>query len=452
LINRKRKNPDRKVTAQRFWQTILTAGLMVGLANPTFAEKLSESASQFEIVSSSPDDVLTEKFRPSKSQTFQNSLKHTTGYSGESVLSQWAGADAAYSIPLGLDKTLWLFGDTFLRTKAANEANAASSLTMINNSIAIQHTRDQHSPFNFFWQDTDNGIGSVFEDIHAKQLEHWLWPLDGIYRDGKLYVFVNELKRTEAEKTENVDPAFAFASTNQQLLKVQNPQESLDKWKMTFSKIVAPNVQVGNALTIDDNFVYVFCSYYPAREGMNQHPQIVIRLPLNDLDKVDARDLYKSSDVWSDANSKDPIKPINKNSIEGSWIRGSLAEPKIVMQDGAPEFSVTRVKGIEGFFAVYFPCGFGSRIMLRHASRPEGPWSEPQCIYDCPVDTQRFFVYSAKCHPELCTEDGELCITYCKNIKSSNSDLNSIEPERFYFPHAIKVQLKTVTSRSEQQH
>jgi hypothetical protein len=168
---------------------------------------------------------------------------------------------------------------------------------------------------------------------------------------------------------------------------------------------------------------------------MNQHPQVVIRLPLDKLDKLnksDARDLYKTAEVWGS---------------NGRWIKSSTGQPKIVMQDGAPEFSVTRVKGFEGYFAVYFPSGFGTKIMLRHAPRPEGPWSELQCIYDCPVDAERFFVYSAKSHPELCTNNGELCVTYCENIKSS--DLTSLAPEKFYFPHAIRLRIETVNSRSE---
>jgi hypothetical protein len=440
---RVRKRLKRRITAKALWQTSLIIGAIVGLSSPTFADTRVDSESKFEIVSTSIDDALTQRFCRKPSGGFLNSLNQPFERS-ERQQFEWAGADAAYSVPIGTNKTLWLFGDTFLRPQGDKaEGEAKSSLRMINNSVAIQKIRDEitveskigrpHFDFppnslEFCWGGTQNNDNSFFEDANATKLGHWLWPLDGIYRHGKLYEFVNEIC-----KSQNAVPAFGFATSNQLLLKVDNIEESADKWKMTFSTIEAPDLQVGNAVTHDEQFAYVYCSYLPAREGMNQHPQIVIRLPLDSLDKIDARDLFKTTEVWSRVLH-------NKNQIERRWIKSSEAQPEIIMQDGAPEFSVSQVKGLEGYFAVYFPSGFGTKIMLRHAPRPEGPWSEPQCIYDCPVDAERFFVYSAKSHPELCTKNEELCVTYCQNIKSS--DLTSLEPEKFYFPHAIKVQIK----------
>jgi hypothetical protein len=418
----------RLITANEFWLTSLAVGLIVGTSNLAFANAGDETQSQFKVASCAPDNVLTEKFQRLASGTFQNSLTEPFEKHRREKF-EWAGADAAYSIPIGNGKTLWLFGDTFLRPRG-------TSLQMVNNSVAIQQIRDgqvnniDHDPLKFFWRQTHNNNHSFFEDANANSAGHWLWPLDGISANGKLFEFINEIR-----KSENATPAFGFATTKQLFLKVENVGEPADKWKMTFSNIEAPDVQVGNAVTQDEQFAYVYCSYYPAREGMNQHPQVVIRLPLDKLDKLnksDARDLYKTAEVWGS---------------NGRWIKSSTGQPKIVMQDGAPEFSVTRVKGFEGYFAVYFPSGFGTKIMLRHAPRPEGPWSELQCIYDCPVDAERFFVYSAKSHPELCTNNGELCVTYCENIKSS--DLTSLAPEKFYFPHAIRLRIETVNSRSE---
>jgi hypothetical protein len=403
----------------------------------------AESESRFEVVSTAPDDSLTERFRPESLVTSRNSWNNSS-QRFEKCGQAWTGADAAYSIPIGRDKTLWLFGDTFLRPQdRPAKTKGTKSLSMINNSMALQNLRKDQmldsnkarinmvfapAPLEFYWQVTQNKAQSFFEDKTLKELGHWLWPLDGIYKDGKLYEFFNEIG-----KSQNASPAFGFAASNQLLLRVENVESPADKWKMTFAKIEAPELQVGNAVTQDEDFAYVYCSYHPAREGMNQHPQIIIRLPLDGLDKINARDLLQTAEIWG-RDSRDKIR------IENRWIKSSVAQPEILMQDGAPEFSVSQVKGLDGYFAVYFPSGFGTKIMLRHAPRPEGPWSEPQCLYDCPLDTERFFVYSAKSHPEFCTKDGELCVTYCENIKSSNS--TALEPEEFYFPHAIKVQIK----------
>ena len=45
----------------------------------------------------------------------------------------WLGADDAYSIPLGPDRSLWLFGDTFVGTPATKLRSDAK--TMVRNSI-----------------------------------------------------------------------------------------------------------------------------------------------------------------------------------------------------------------------------------------------------------------------------------------------------------------------------
>jgi hypothetical protein len=109
------------------------------------------------------------------------------------------------------------------------------------------------------------------------------------------------------------------------------------------------------------------------------------------------------------------------------------------MQDGAPEMSVCRIKGMQGYYAVYFPGGLGPTIALRHAEHPEGPWSEPQTIYHCQEDSKKIFVYSAKAHPELARRDGELPITYCSNTETLQANFANAD---IYIPRGLLLQLK----------
>ena len=53
----------------------------------------------------------------------------------------WLGADAAYSIPLDNDRTLWLFGDTFCAPLIAPKPGPRAGSSMIANSIAISSCR-----------------------------------------------------------------------------------------------------------------------------------------------------------------------------------------------------------------------------------------------------------------------------------------------------------------------
>jgi hypothetical protein len=78
-------------------------------------------------------------------------------------------------------------------------------------------------------------------------------------------------------------------------------------------------------------------------------------------------------------------------------------------------------------------------ILVRHAPRPEGPWSRPLRVYQCPDAGAKVFYYGAKAHPELGRRDGQLIITYCRNIGDLGEHVR--RPE-VYFPQAIEVLLR----------
>ena len=52
---------------------------------------------------------------------------------------RWLGGDAAYSIDLGDDRTLWLFGDSFIATSPALTRRES---TLVRNSVAVMTGRD----------------------------------------------------------------------------------------------------------------------------------------------------------------------------------------------------------------------------------------------------------------------------------------------------------------------
>lgn len=79
--------------------------------------------------------------------------------------------------------------------------------------------------------------------------------------------------------------------------------------------------------------------------------------------------------------------------------------------------------------------GFGAtNVVVRTASAPEGPWSEPRVLYRPPEsDRSGVLVYSAKAHPHL--SGGAPLITYCSNhedFATLTSDMS------LYFPRFIR--------------
>lgn len=87
---------------------------------------------------------------------------------------RWLGGDGAFSVDLGGERTLWLFGDSFVATSAANERAESK---MVRNSIAVQTGRDPAAAdIVFHWRQSDGAPASFFAEDGAA----WFWPMHGL--------------------------------------------------------------------------------------------------------------------------------------------------------------------------------------------------------------------------------------------------------------------------------
>lgn len=323
----------------------------------------------------------------------------------------WAGADAAYSIPLNKMQTLWLFGDTFI---GEIKDNKRVNTTMINNTVGVQNIGASQDRINFYWNKEKDKPLSIFQSANK---EAWFWPGDGACLNKRLYLFLHQIKRKPGD-----DSAWGFIEDRDSLACVSNPEAPPTEWKYTQS-LMPEGVHWGNAVLPDGDWLYVYCSYPKAAKGFFKHPLILARIQKNQL----SGSSKKEWQYWCK----------NPNSSAGIW-KNSAENPLIIFQDGAPELSVCRVPGKTGFYAVYFPGGLGPNIVLRHADRPEGPFGDAQAIYQCPED-KKIFVYSAKAHPELARKDGELPITYCRNTESLKDNFDNAD---IYVPRGVRLNLE----------
>jgi hypothetical protein len=366
--------------------------LAVGLITANEAVIAADENVTFKVLRTEPLESLCEKLRPQPPQV-------------------WSGADAAYSIRLSNNQALWFFGDTFL-------CRAGQPLRMVNNSAARQRLDQNGTPLEFAW---GKGDSSLFPAN-----KYWLWPLDGCELNGRVYEFMNVV-----ESRRSRDPNFAFRARYQLLMQLNNPEAPMPQWSYSTTACKARGVQLGNAVYRDANFLYVYSSSLKDARGNARHPIMLARIALTELE--DMRPSGPAIEYYCGA----PFTTKERKN----W-RRSPAQATILFFDGAPEMSVTEIPGRKGLFAFYFPPGFGDTIMMRHSERPEGPWSEPQAIYKCPEDMKRFFVYSAKAHPEQLQHPGEITLTYCVNaIAVDRHGSLPPEPASYYYPRAIRVVL-----------
>jgi len=325
-------------------------------------------------------------------------FRHTRG---------WTGGDCAASIPLSEKRTLWLFADTWI---GVVENGRRQKMRMSNNTAAWQ-SLETHEPLKFFWAGSEEKPEAL---LKPTQSDHWYWPGDGVMHDGKLYVFCKLVKRNEAGA-----PAFQFDWVGNELVQIENPYDEPTRWRYQRMRLFRDedDVRLGCGCVIDGDHLFVF-GLFPKKECKKlEAPVAVARVPLAKLD----RRQFSDWQFWT----------------ESGW-SGKPDKLIALMRDGAAEMSIGRVRGISGLVMVYQGLGLGKDILLRHADRPEGPWSAPVKAYRCP-EAGKIFAYAARFHPELAKDPGQLIVTYCRNTGSLAD--HAREPD-IYIPQGVEIRLK----------
>ena len=347
----------------------------------------------------------------------------------------WTGADGAYSIPIGDNRTVWLFGDTWIgKIKDGRRVDS----TMVNNSAAAQELETgegEQKPLAFFWKSADGKPKALIEPERAaspgaqsqdSQSESWFWPGDGAAVGGKLYVVLHFVRRKPGDSS-----CWGFVGAGHQLAQIDNPLADPTSWQIHL-KPLPSGIEWGNAVLEEGGFLYVYGEYPSAGEGFFKHPTVLARISTDKLQNMD----MESWQYWCNQTSGGSAGAGSGSSVGSGLWREQAQDPQILMADGAPEMTVSRVRGMPGFFATYIRAGIGQDISIRHADKPEGPWSKPQTAYHATLPSKQSFLYGAKAHPELATRDGEMVITYCRNSPSLQENVD--HPE-IYLPHAVTV-------------
>ena len=327
--------------------------------------------------------------------------------------SSWIGADAAYSVDLGNTRVLWLFGDTFI---AKDAARSRSSSWFIRNSVAIQSGSTDPSSSSakiaFAWKTTPTSMGPAASSFFPESGAHWFWPLSGVRLPSRLVLFL-------LEESQTGQGAFGFQAVGTKVVFVTNPDADPSSWNVTAGNLptFAFPIAFGAAVVHDEAFVYAFGDAEPG-----DHSVYVARFDAATLDSGDA-----SSPVFFD---------------KGSWTAAGSSPPPAIFPSGSAldnpptEFSVH--KRADGTWLAVHSIGFGAtKIAVRTAPAPAGPWTSPCAVFTPPEATRsNILEYAAKAHPELQTgPPGSLVITYATN----STDLSTIANDMtVYFPRFVR--------------
>lgn len=319
----------------------------------------------------------------------------------------WVGGDAAYSVPLGGDRTLWLFGDTFVGTR---KDGTRKGTAMVRNTAAVQ--AGDALTFKIA-ADADGHPRSLFAPADGKG---YFWPQAGLVDGGKLHLFLSRVEDT------GEGGAFGFRQWAQTLGVVADPAGDPLKWTveekpLPFGVYRGREVRSwGSAVLADGGFVYVYGFEEVGKGGFGAKAMTAARVPAGKLTEFGEWRFLR----------------------DGKWQTGD-AGPDRLVTGVASEFSVTRLASGR-YVLVTTDGGLGDRIVGRFAGSPVGPWSKPALLYQCPEmkGDKGVFCYSAKAHPHL-AGDNELVVSYCVNAWELSRAVND---PAVYWPKFVRVALR----------
>jgi hypothetical protein len=308
----------------------------------------------------------------------------------------WLGGDAAYSISLGRNRILWLFGDTFTDVNRLGERHWDE---MVGNSVAVSEEGTMGWATSFYYG--ESGDGEALPFFRSQEPDIRYWPRAGFKSGETISVFLTKAKYT------GVGP-FGFEVTGSVLASFK-AQEIGPATSISYVDLPSPsNFLVGSAVALAEDQILI---YSTVDDAMNGGQPIVY---LNRYQNGDFQ--YLAANVAG----------------ETLWKTGLLGDDAlVVLNGGVSEFSVHYHQATGQWLMVYSDIDIASgKIWLRKARRPQGPWSDPLLLYTVdevagPNHVPFAFTYAAKAHPELET-DSKLWITYVVNLDEDPS-----EPEAY---------------------
>ncbi|MEJ2728837.1 MAG: DUF4185 domain-containing protein [Deltaproteobacteria bacterium] len=328
----------------------------------------------------------------------------------------WTGGDGAYSVALDQHTIAWFFGDTWIgQIKNGRHVNA----TLVNNTVAIQHgRRPPEAEVDFYWGRADDGSPAAL--IRPVDGGGWFWVFDGVMTAKGLYIFLIQVERTAA------DAVFDFKIIGVWLGHVENPGELPSAWRVRQSRIPwsifseSKSILWGSAVLKIDDVLYIYGTVEdPGRLDRTKH-MILARVP---------EALLSDYSRW-------------RFYANGSWV-SDFRQAGPLSANLPHEYSVSYLPVLKQYAVVYSQDGLSKNILARLSPEPQGPWSDPVQLYQCPeaeMDNS-VFCYAAKAHAALSQTPDELIITYIANSVDFNKVAND---SLLYRPRFIKVTFKPI--------
>lgn len=289
------------------------------------------------------------------------------------------GQDAAYSIYLGADESLWCFGDTVIADlKDGKEVLRA----MPSSTSAIYRSSDIYSiKGNLEYIKDKDGLPAYTIPL-GDMLPYWhvrkYWPQHGVKVGAKVYLYYSIIQAFGTG-------GFDFAHIGQGLAVSDDGGRKFRQISLPCGYALWNDVEPafgGAVYASGDGWLYLY------GRGLSAPGEYSLYLA-----RVKEDSIEKPGEYFYFAGSKENVPAWTKN----------LLEAKPVLAQGQSELSVSRNEYLGGLLMLYSRLG---SVELRTARHPWGPWGEAVTAMQCkaaPGDT----CYAAKEHFQYARDGGQ---------------------------------------------
>ena len=152
----------------------------------------------------------------------------------------WLAGDVGHSILLDEEKILWIFGDSFYGE--FKEHKLKRDGLHINNCIAIQNTKISNDLV--FYKGNDENTRAFFPHPRKSFPGKFLWPTNGLYFDGLLYIFCQAM---------DIDDTGFWTMVGTLVIEIPNPNDNPKTAVREFlskNKNFSINKEIDNKLVI----------------------------------------------------------------------------------------------------------------------------------------------------------------------------------------------------------
>ena len=334
----------------------------------------------------------------------------------------WYGGDGAYSIALDKERTLWLFGDTFVSSETGRKDRLGMNV-VLGTTVAIS-TCGENGQFKiqYFLKKKNSKFLSSFGE------NEWLWPQDPFIVNHVLYVPLLVVKAML-----DLKEPFNFKIVRHKIARIKNytladPRQWIVDY-IDLKEAIPPGIEAfATTSVVFQNYVYFYPLYNSVKKTVKISGNILVRIPVDKLD--------------------DPANVMEYLSKGGTWEKGlAPARAMIVLPAGVSELSIRYHADDNKWIAVYMsPKNNGNQLLYQTADKPEGPWSKPMALIatipevdpQSPRYNEHNFCYAGKEHIEF-AHSRNLVVTYvCNSSENFQKQNNFIRKNLFLYRPVVK--------------